>query len=190
MPPAMLSAIMRAVHSPQAGASQAVVKRLSIRLPPLQVRRPCVIYKRRHDIAGVFFAYILRKLTRPPGPTHVDRLCTYAQSRFLNEGPRMSTDQQGLCSAMADAGAVGCRGGRLRHRRDAAAEPGLGGGDGRGHRRRIRTAQGRGRRHRAPAGGGRPGLPDMAGEGARHLPPAARSIRECNSILISNHRRG
>ena len=39
MPPAMLSAIMRAVHSPQAGTSAAVTKRLAARLPPLQVRR-------------------------------------------------------------------------------------------------------------------------------------------------------
>jgi hypothetical protein len=40
VPPAMLSAIMRAVHSPQAGASAAVTKRLASRLPPLQVWRP------------------------------------------------------------------------------------------------------------------------------------------------------
>ena len=39
MPPTMLSAIMRAVHTPQAGASQAVTTRLASRLPPLQVRR-------------------------------------------------------------------------------------------------------------------------------------------------------
>ena len=40
VPPAMLSAIMRAVHSPQAGASAAVAKRLASRLPPLQVWQP------------------------------------------------------------------------------------------------------------------------------------------------------
>ncbi len=83
MPPAMLSAIMRAVHSPQAGASQAVAKRLAQRLPPLQVRRPCTIRRCMHDVSNAcVIRLVIPSCKTDQCAAHSSQLCRFSPASW------------------------------------------------------------------------------------------------------------